>query len=379
MLFVLLLGVTLFLAYANGANDNFKGVSTLYGSNRLSYADALKLAAVGQVAGSALSVLLADTLVKAFTGEGLVSPDVSASNPFLISVGLGACATVMLATALGFPISTTHALTGALVGAAFIANLGTVDLSFLGQSFVLPLLMSPVLAALTAMPLYRLAHRFANANNITRETCICVAPAPPSLIAAPTPASPVIALPAVAFASPVTTGTWEQCNHSAGYGGHVFGMRAQGLVDALHRMSALALCFARGLNDTPKIFALLFAANLLRVELSLALIAFAMALGGYMNARKVAEKMSKEITTMNEGQALMANLVASSYVILASKFGLPVSTTHVTVGAIAGVGIISGNAHFAAIRAIIMSWVLTLPVAAMIGAAAMFAFKTLGN
>ena len=67
---ILLLAVTAFLAYANGANDNFKGVSTLYGSGTLGYRPALTLATIGQIAGSAASVLLADTLVKAFAGKG---------------------------------------------------------------------------------------------------------------------------------------------------------------------------------------------------------------------------------------------------------------------------------------------------------------------
>ena len=376
-LLILLLAVTLFLAYANGSNDNFKGVSTLYGSNTLTYGQALQLATIGQVAGSAASVLLADTLVKAFAGKGLVPAEVSASSPFLTSVGVGAGATVMLATVLGFPISTTHALTGALVGAAFISNVGSVDPSVLGQSFVMPLLLSPVLAAVTAMPLYTLAHRFVVANNLTNTSCVCVDPVP--AVHASTPAGGAIAMPNVAFAPAVTVGTIAECQRAFSYDGRLLGISAQSLVDSLHKLSAFTLCFARGLNDTPKIFALLFAASLVRVEISLALIATAMAAGGWINARKVAEKMSKEITTMNEGQALVANMVGSFYVIMASKFGLPVSTTHVTVGAITGVGIVNGTARFGVIRNILLSWVLTLPIAAMVGATAMYVFRSLGN
>jgi PiT family inorganic phosphate transporter len=88
--------------------------------------------------------------------------------------------------------------------------------------------------------------------------------------------------------------------------------------------------------------------------------------------------MSKRITPMNEGQALMANLVASAYVIGASKMGLPVSTTHVTVGAIAGVGLVRGTTRFSVIRNILLSWVLTLPIAAMIGAASHFFLSSIG-
>ncbi len=372
---LLLLAATLFLAYANGANDNFKGVSTLYGSGTLGYGRALILATLGQIAGSAASVFLADTLVKAFSGKGLVPADVSASSPFLVSVGLGASATVMLATVLGFPISTTHALTGALVGAALIANSGAVDVGVLGQSFFLPLLTSPVLAALTCAPLYVIAHRFVEARQLTKDSCVCLdAPVAAPVVAAASGAT--VSMPNVAFAPTVTIGTVESCERQKSYQGHLLGISAQTLVDGLHYISAFALCFARGLNDTPKIFALLFAASLMRVEFSLALIAAVMALGGWLQSRKVAEKMSKQITPMNEGQALMANLVASAYVIGASKLGLPVSTTHVTVGAITGVGLVNGTARFSVIRNILLSWVLTLPIAAMIGA---LAYATLRN
>lgn len=378
MLLFMLIAVTLFLAYANGANDNFKGVATLYGSGTLSYPQALRLATVAQVAGSAASVLLADTLVKAFSGKGLLPPEVSASIPFLASVGLGASVTVMLATVLGLPISTTHALTGALVGAAFMANMGTVDISVLGQSFVLPLLASPVLAAVTTIPLYALAHRFVAKTGLTKDSCICVDPAPAEGIVILRPGATLTAAP-VAFAPAVSVGTVAECARQQSYQGRLFGLGAQALVDNLHYVSAFALCFARGLNDTPKIFALLLAAQALGVNLSLVLIAAVMAAGGWLNARKVAEKMSKQIATMNEGQALMANLVAAFYVITASKLGLPVSTTHVTVGAITGVGIVNRTARFGVLRNILLSWVLTLPIAAMIGAAAYFAFKNLGT
>lgn len=371
----LLIAATLFLAYANGANDNFKGCSTLYGSNTLSYESALKLATLSQIAGSAASVFLADTLVKAFSGKGLVPPDVSTSIPFLVSVGSGASITVMLATVLGFPISTTHALTSALVGAAFIANTGTVDMSVLGQSFFLPLLTSPVLAVATAAPLYFLAHKFVGATGLTKESCVCVDPAPVEAI---TGAGAAIAQSNIMFAPTIRTGTLTDCSRQQSYQGHLLGISAQGLVDGLHYVSAFALCFARGLNDTPKIFALLFAASLMQVNVSLALIATAMAIGGWLHSRKIADKMGKEITPLNEGQAMMANLVAASYVIGASKFGFPVSTTHVTVGAITGVGLINGTARFGVLRNILLSWVLTLPIAAAIGAAALMTFKALG-
>ena len=116
-LFVLLFCATLFLAYANGANDTFKGVATLYGSNTATFKTALWIGTIATLAGCLSSVFLAEALVKAFSGKGLVPDAVSASPHFLSAVAAGTASTVMLATVFGFPVSTTHALTGALVGA----------------------------------------------------------------------------------------------------------------------------------------------------------------------------------------------------------------------------------------------------------------------
>lgn len=80
--------------------------------------------------------------------------------------------------------------------------------------------------------------------------------------------------------------------------------------------------------------------------------------------------MSKTISLMNDGQALPANLVTAFLVILASRMGLPFSTTHVSAGAISGVGIANGTAEKSVIGSILMAWILTLPIAAAIGAAA---------
>jgi inorganic phosphate transporter, PiT family len=93
-------------------------------------------------------------------------------------------------------------------------------------------------------------------------------------------------------------------------------------------------------------------------------VALAMAAGGLINARKVAETMSKKIAKMNDGQALTANVVTAFLVIFASRYGMPVSTTHVSVGAISGVGIAKGTADTTVIRNILLSWLLTLPIAA---------------
>ena len=97
---------TLFLAYTNGANDNFKGVATLFGSGTTNYKKALLWATVTTFLGSMAAIFVSQTLITTFSGKGLVS-EVTVNSPnFLISVGLGAALTVFIATKAGIPIST---------------------------------------------------------------------------------------------------------------------------------------------------------------------------------------------------------------------------------------------------------------------------------
>jgi PiT family inorganic phosphate transporter len=150
----------------------------------------------------------------------------------------------------------------------------------------------------------------------------------------------------------------------------VAGLEAGQAVDVLHYVSGGAVGFARGLNDTPKIVALMLAAEALPATWGLALVAGVMAVGGILNARRVAETMSKKITRMNPGQGFTANLVTSILVGCASLFGLPVSTTHVSVGSLFGIGVVNGTARVRTILTILTAWVTTLPLGALLAAAA---------
>ena len=94
-------------------------------------------------------------------------------------------------------------------------------------------------------------------------------------------------------------------------------------------------------------------------------VAIGMAVGGLLNARKVADTMSNKITKLNHGQGFTANLVTSILVICASKFGMPVSTTHVSVGSLFGIGLVTGHLNTRMVLEILLSWFVTLPVAAV--------------
>lgn len=105
----------LLLAFANGANDNAKGVATLRGSGLASETAAILWGTAWTFVGALLSAKLGARLISLFNGRGLFPMEVGRLDLPLI-VAMATAAAVLLASRLGAPISTTYALTGALVG-----------------------------------------------------------------------------------------------------------------------------------------------------------------------------------------------------------------------------------------------------------------------
>lgn len=357
---IILFLATCFLAYSNGANDNFKGVATLFGSKTTNYKSAIWLATVTTFAGSVSSIFFAQTLVKTFTGKGLVPDAVSISPEFLTAVAIGSAITVIIATVAGFPISTTHSLTGSLVGAGFIAVGTQVNFAVLGNSFFLPLLIAPVIAVAFGSILYTVFRNMRIRSGITKEWCLCVGDQK-RLVPSMQSASALM----VKCGSPIEVTIDKSENCIEMYKGHFWGMNCQKLLDYFHFCSAGVVSFARGLNDTPKIVALLLLIKGLSIHWGMTAVAVGMAVGGLLNARRVAETMSNKITKLNHGQGFTANLVTGFLVIFASRFGVPVSTTHVSVGSLFGIGLASKRINTGIMLEIILSWLITLPVAAV--------------
>ncbi len=365
-----ILAATTFVAYANGANDNFKGVATLFGSGTTDYRKALTWATITTLLGSLCAFFWAEKLVKTFSGKGLV-PDALVANPaFMVAVIFGAAITVFVAARTGIPISTTHSLMGALVGAGFVAIGSSLGFSALGNNFFIPLMVSPFIALALTLVLYPTFHGVRQKAGIRKDLCACVG------------AREVVAEPAVAGvgAMAMTTtvpridvfvGNQESCASQVVevYSGKMLGLSVQRVLDTLHFISAGAVSFARGLNDTPKIVALSVAFGALGLGTNIALVAVAIALGGILSAKKVARTMSQRITAINHGQGLIANLITAFLVIVASRLGMPVSTTHVSCGSLFGIGLANGQARWKVIGGILGAWIMTLPVAAVMSGA----------
>ena len=152
---------------------------------------------------------------------------------------------------------------------------------------------------------------------INHDTCICVGNDRRSTI--PSAHNGTVALAPAATVSPrFSISSEERC--IVQYQGRLIGIPAQVLVNATHLLSGLAVCFARSVNDTPKVAALLLAGGMTGVGWKLGMVSMAMAIGGILNSRRVAETMSNRITSLNTGQGLTGNLVTAALVLVASRW-----------------------------------------------------------
>src|SRR5215213_8811072 len=115
----LLLLLVALLAFANGANDNCKGVATLVGFGVTTPRRAMVWATITTLAGAIVSFWFAGGLVKSFS-SGLFAKGAPLTVAFFIAVLIGAFAWIIFATRTGLPVSTTHAITGGLVGAGIV-------------------------------------------------------------------------------------------------------------------------------------------------------------------------------------------------------------------------------------------------------------------
>jgi len=311
LLTIILVFAVGFVAYTNGANANFKGVASLYGSGTTTLRKALMWGTATTFLGSLAALFLAQGMLKKFSGRGIV-PDALVESPeFVSAVGIGAALTSFLATRFGFPVSTTHALVGALLGAGLAGSGSDVQFAALGKTFVYPLFFSPAIAIVFGIGFY-------------------------------------VILRALRLAPDNRTLT----------------------LDRMHYLSTGAASFARGLNDTPKMAALLLVAPGIDIRLGILAVAIVIAMGGLFDAENVAETLGKKVTDMNPGQGFAASLVTAILVSTASFHSMPVSTTHVSVGSLLGIGIVTKQAKWRKVGEILLAWIITVPCGAIAGAVA---------
>jgi PiT family inorganic phosphate transporter len=347
--------LTLFLAFANGSNDISKGIATLVGSGVSNSRAAILWGTVWTVAGGLLAAFVSQGLVTTFSGKGFLDHAIEGPG-FLASVAVAATAWVLIASRTGLPVSTTHAIVGALAGAAIVEKgFSLLHWTRFASKVVLPLALSPAISIALIYALFPLLRR---ALAPVQTYCLCIERR-----------AVILSSGALAMTSVEATvvGTEEECTASPAITARL------SVVDGLHWLSSALTSFARGLNDTPKIVALgvVAAAGLgMSGPKFYAAIAIGMGAGSLIGGFRVTETLAKRVTPMSPTEGFAANAITTLLVGLASWVALPVSTTHVSSGAIIGVGLHRGRkaVHWDTVRDMLLAWFVTLPVAALVAA-----------
>ncbi|HFO1051485.1 TPA: anion permease [Bacillus paranthracis] len=308
------LSIVAWLAVENGGNDVSKGVAPLVAAEIATEKTALLYGSIMTAIGGGLSVFFASKILKLFT-EGLMNSSYQLSATMALAMAIGATLWVALATKFSLPVSTTHAIIGAVILVACISHgVSSVLWGNLVSKIVLPLLLSPVLGLGVAWIL----NLFVNKIHI---------------------------------------------NPQAGKG--------------IAWLSSGLICFVRSVNDTPKIVAIaLLVATLNGFEnggdeshLSLfLLVTVAMSIGSLVKGLAVTNLLARKVTKLDENSSLSSVITTTCLVMSSSQLGLPVSTTHVSTSAIIGAGMKQGakTINWSVIRDIILSWIVTLPGAGII-------------
>jgi len=301
------------VAYANGSNDVSKAVATLVGSGVTDYRRAIAWGSATTVVGAGLSAYTGASLVGTFS-KGLLSKGTPSTLALALGVIAGTVGWVTIASRLALPVSTTHAAVGSIIGVGAVA-FGTEHVLWgaLGQKVVVPLLLSPFLGLAIAVIV-------------------------------------IVALKPLRGSGRTLTG--------------------------LHWLSSGGTALARGLNDAPKLAglaALLFLAVRSAPSGSekgwiVAMIALSMGAGSFIAGRRVTKTLGEKVTRMNDKEGFAANATTATLVTIAAVQGLPVSTTHVSSGAIIGIGAQArdGRLNLRVVGDMALAWVVTVPGAALI-------------
>ena len=365
-LFLILL--LLALAFANGTNDVSKGIATLVGGGITNYRAAMTWGTLWTVVGALGAGLVATEMVKTFS-TGLIEPGFTMPATLGHAVVLGTTIWVLIASRTGLPVSTTHALTGAIIGAGLVAFGGQgVTWTALGKKVALPLLLSPLLALAASALIHRVLRRVAGQ---WEGTCLCVLPASRALVRLDANGRTSTLFQATLFSQPLVAVPAE-CSR-ASLRGVTIGL------DSIHWLSSGLASLARGTNDAPKIIAMLVLVNTtppladshdqLMAYIG---VACAMGLGSYLGGLGVTEVLAEKIARMNHVEGLSANLTTSTLVLTSAVLGLPVSTTHVSSSAIIGIGVLRGfhDIRWSTVIDMILAWFVTLPVSGLLASLA---------
>ena len=385
--------VGLYMAWNIGANDVANAMGTSVGSKALTLAQAIAIAGILEFLGATLvGAYVTDTVRK-----GIVDPALFAQDPRLFAMGMtaaltGAAVWLNVATLVGWPVSTTHAIVGAVAGFGILTGgLDAINWGTLGK-VVASWVVSPAMGGLMSWGLYTLVRNKISTN---------VSPGLASWRAFPLLVGSMLSVLSLVmmFKGLKNLKLNLEWYHSVGMALCV-GLASYLLARILRRprdkvvegragmepifrylqiTTAAFVAFAHGANDVANAVGPMAAVySVLRegavtqkVEVPIWIlmaggvgIVIGLATYGY----KVMATIGTRITEVTPSRGFAAEFGAAITILVGSKLGMPLSTTHTLVGSVIGVGFARGMSavNLAIIRNIVVSWLVTIPAAALV-------------
>ena len=398
--------LALYMAWAIGANDVANAMGTSVGSGALTIGGAILVAAIFEFCGAFLAGgHVTDTVRKGMLDMALVDRE---QLIYGMLASLASAGTLLIgATRYGLPISTTHAIVGAIVGFGAVGiGFESVNWGKVGQ-IILSWLTSPLLAGVFAYIIFQITR-----TKIldTKDPIAQVRKLGPVffffvffVIGLVTMFKGLKPLKLDLDLTEAVIGSLILGLAGAGLGAVLIRRVHLGAKDPRHRFSqverifvvlqiltACAIAFAHGSNAVATAIGPLAAVAYAVQELDLGgkapVAPWMLAIGGIgiviglsTWGYRVMETVGKRITELTPSRGFAAQLAAATTIVVASRLGFPISTTHTLVGAVLGVGLARGISalDLRVVGKIIISWVATLPIAAGLSIFFYFFFKGL--
>ena len=387
----------LYAAWNIGANDVANAMGTPVGSRTLTFKKAVILAGIFEFLGAVLvGSHVTDTIRK-----GIVDPLMFSGNPEHLAYGMLAAliATAIflnLSTVIGMPVSTTHATVGAVAGFGLV-EAGAHAVYWNKLIFIIMSWMAaPFIGAIVAFFVFKFISRKILSKPKPYERAVLFSP---YLVFAVTF---ILSLSIIYKGLGLSVSFYKALFVSFLLGilallaaRHFFRTRgiSEGIKDDylsdeyrrvekifsfLQYLTACYLCFAHGANDVANAIGPVAAivsiaktnAVAMQVQVPIGIlllggigIVFGLATFGY----RVIETIGKKITEITPSRGFSAEFATATTVLVCSKMGLPISTTHTLVGAVIGVGFARGIAvlDFGVVKKILSSWIITIPLSAI--------------
>ncbi|MDA0789655.1 MAG: inorganic phosphate transporter [Proteobacteria bacterium] len=408
VLLILAIIFGLYMTWGIGANDVANAMGTSVGSGAITVMQAIIIAAIFEFAGA----FIAGGNVTATIRKGIIDPAPIVDRPETLVFGmlaslLAAAIWLMIASRKGWPVSTTHSIVGAIVGFG-IAGIG-IDavqwgkISQIAASWVVSPVLGGVIAFLLMLSIRRLVLDTDNPIQSARNWGPAYVFLVGFIISLVTLFKGLTHLDlelsvgmsfvcATAFGIVLAIIGWFLIRRveedPEGDKDYHFASVERVFVPMMI-FTACAMAFAHGSNDVANGIGPLAAVVSIvqsggEVMQEAALPLWILVLGGAgiviglgTMGYRVMRTIGTEITELTPTRGYCATLAAATTVVLASRTGLPVSTTHIAVGAVIGVGLARGIGaiDLRVIGGIVVSWIVTLPVGGVLAALIYFTLK----